>query len=169
MIAPSFEVGDAQQLPIDSGSCDAVVSGLVLNFVPDQVKAVSEMARVIQPGGLVAAYVWDYADRMQMIRVFWDAVIALFPAALNVDEGRRFPICQPEPLAALWTSSGLDQVETRSIDIPTHFSDFADYWTPFLGRTGTAPTYVQSLPEPDRRGPARHDPGQPADQCRWLD
>jgi ubiquinone/menaquinone biosynthesis C-methylase UbiE len=51
----TFEVGDAQALPIESASFDAVVSGLVVNFVPQPLRAVAEMARVARPGGTVAA------------------------------------------------------------------------------------------------------------------
>ncbi len=108
------------------------------------------MERVTKPGGVIAAYVWDYAHGMQMLRIFWDAVIALHPDAVELDEGRRFPLCKPEPLAALFQRAGLDQVEVRSIDIRTQFQDFEDYWTPFLGGQGPAPTYVMSLSEADR-------------------
>lgn len=146
----SFEVGDAQQLPIESSRYDAVVTGLALNFIPDQTKALRELARVAKPGGMVAAYVWDYADQMQFMRYFWDAVIALHLDPFELDEGRRFPICKPEPLAALFQSVGLDQVDVRSIDIPTRFRDFEDYWTPFLGGQGAAPSFVTSLADRDR-------------------
>lgn len=146
----SFAVGDAQQLPVESSRYDAVISGLMLNFVPDQPKTLREMARAAKSDGVVAVYVWDYADQMQMMRYFWDAVLALHPDALEVDEASRFPICHPEPLANLFRNTGLEQVEVRSIDIPTHFRDFEDYWTPFLGVTGTAPTYVKSLSERNR-------------------
>lgn len=108
---------------------------------------VREMARAVRPGGMVAAYVWDYADQMQFMRYFWDAVVALNAGALELDESRRFPICKPEPLAVLLRGAGLEQVATRAIDIPTHFHDFDDYWTPFLGAQGTAPTYVAGLTE----------------------
>src|SRR5258708_5239893 len=94
----TFAVGDAQALQIDSASFDVVVSGLVLNFVPEPRRAVAEMARVTRPGGAVAAYVWDYAEKMELIRHFWDAAVVLDPAALEFDEGRRFPICQASPL-----------------------------------------------------------------------
>jgi ubiquinone/menaquinone biosynthesis C-methylase UbiE len=43
----SFTVGDAQALAIDSAQYDAVVSGLVLNFVPQPGRAMTEMARSI--------------------------------------------------------------------------------------------------------------------------
>ena len=89
-----FVVGDAQRLPQASATCDVVVSGLVLNFVPRPEAAVAEMARVARPGGVVAAYVWDYADRMQLMRYFWDAAVSLNPAARDLDEGRRFPMCR---------------------------------------------------------------------------
>jgi SAM-dependent methyltransferase len=146
----SFEVGDAGALPFEDASYDAIVSGLVLNFVPDQPKALGEMIRVAVPGGVVAAYVWDYAGRMDMMRDFWDAAVALNPEARELDEGRRFPICQPEPLAALFEGAGLNRIAVRSLDIPTHFRDFADYWTPFLGGQGPAPGYVRALSEADR-------------------
>jgi len=146
----SFAVGDAQELPIEDSRYDAVVSGLVLNFVPDNKKAVSEMRRAAVSQGVVAAYVWDYVDQMQMMRFFWDAAVALNPGALELDEGRRFPICKPEPLTELFRSAGLQQVEVRPIDIATQFQDFEDYWSPFLGGQGPAPSYVMSLTEQDR-------------------
>ena len=142
-----FAVGDAQALPHPDATYDAVVSGLMLNFVPDPTRAAAEMARVARPGGVVAAYVWDYAGEMQLMRHFWDAAAALDPAARDLDEGRRFPLCQPEPLAALFQGAGLADVATRAIDVPTHFRDFDDYWSPFLGGQAPAPAYAMSLSE----------------------
>src|SRR6478672_9711538 len=92
-----FGVGDAQSVPATDRAFDVAVAGLVINFVPDMAKAAAEMARVTRPGGTGAAYVWDYAGEMQMMRRFWDAAVALDPAALDKDEGRRFPVCRPEP------------------------------------------------------------------------
>jgi SAM-dependent methyltransferase len=145
-----FRVGDARELPVENGTFDATVSGLVLNFVPDQAKAVSEMRRATRPGGTVAVYVWDYAGEMQLMRRFWDAAVGLNPAAGELDEARRFPICRPEALSTLFADAGLDAVETRAIDVPTMFADFDDYWSPFLGGQGPAPGYCMSLAEPDR-------------------
>ena len=150
----SFQVGDAQKLPVDDGSFDATVAGLVINFIPDQTKAVSEMKRATRPQGIVGAYVWDYAGDMQMMRHFWDAAVATDPNAASLDEGRRFPVCHPEPLADLFRRAGLHDVITRPIDIPTNFRDFGDYWTPFLGGQAPAPGYCMSLSE-DRRAALR--------------
>ena len=145
-----FRAGDAQALPFEDSRFDACVSGLVLNFVPEPQRSVSEMARVTRGGGTVAAYVWDYAGEMEMIRYFFDAAVVLDPAAAEVDEGSRFPVCSPDGLAALFTSAGLRGVATRAIDTPTHFRDFDNYWTPFLAGTGVAPAYDMSLSEPER-------------------
>jgi SAM-dependent methyltransferase len=150
----SFRVGDAQALPLASHSFDAAVAGLVINFVPDQAKAVSEMRRATRREGVVAAYVWDYAGAMQMMRAFWDAAVALDPNAVALDEGRRFPVCHPEPLAKLFEDAGLKDVAVRAIDVPTVFKDFDDYWTPFLGGQAPAPGYCMSLSE-DRRAVLR--------------
>jgi SAM-dependent methyltransferase len=146
-----YEVGDARALPVAS-SYDVVVSGLVINFVPapDQLKAAREMVRAARVGGTVASYVWDYAGEMQLMRHFWNAAVALDPAARDLDEGTRFPLCHPDNLAALFRKAGLSAVETSAIDVPTTFRDFDDYWTPFLGGQGPAPTYTLSLPKPHR-------------------
>lgn len=146
----AFRVGDAQSLPEDSATVDYAVSGLVLNFLPAPSRGAAEMKRALRPGGVAAAYVWDYAGRMELMRYFWDAAAALDPAALPLDEGRRFPLCQPEALAALFREVGLRDVEVRSIDVPTVFRDFDDYWSPFLGGQGPAPGYAMSLPEEQR-------------------
>jgi ubiquinone/menaquinone biosynthesis C-methylase UbiE len=146
----SFRLGDAQALPEASASYDAVVAGLMLNFVPQPSHAVAEMHRVARVGGTVAAYVWDYAGQMQLMRYFWDAAVALDPAASNLDEGQRFPICQPEPLVQMFRSEGLREVEVYMIDIPTTFRDFDDYWSPFLGGQGPAPGYTMSRSQEQR-------------------
>ena len=146
----AFKVGDAQGLPVESASFDAVVSGLMLNFVPQPAQAVGEMVRAARPHGLVAAYVWDYAGKMQFMRHFWNAAVALDPAAADLDEGKRFPLCRPEPLADLFRGAGLTGVEVWPIDIWTTFTDFDDYWNPFLGGQGPAPGYAMSLSEERR-------------------
>ena len=142
----SFAVGDAQALDRPDASFDAVVSSLVLNFLPDQARGAAEMRRVARPGGVVAGYVWDYAGEMQLMRRFWDAAADLDPAAAALDEGQRMTGCSPGDLAALFSGAGLAGVDTRAIDVPTVFADFEDYWTPFEGGQGPAPGYCVSLP-----------------------
>ncbi len=173
----SFHVGDARSLPLPDGRFDAVVSGLALNFVPDPVRAVAEFARVAASSGVVAAYVWDYAEGMAMLRYFWDAATAVDPAAAELDEGRRFALCRPEPLRDLWTRAGLDEVGVEAIEVPTVFTDFDDYWKPFLGGQGPAPGYATSLTEEHRRElrdllrrrlPARPDGSIPLTARAWA-
>jgi SAM-dependent methyltransferase len=143
----TFEVADAQSLPVGSALFDVAVAGLVLNFVTKPALAVREMARAVRPGGVVAAYVWDYAGKMELMRYFWDAAVALDRKAFELDEGRRFPLCQMGPLAELFTQAGLREVQASAIDVPTRFRDFDDYWTPFLGGQAPAPGYAMSLSE----------------------
>jgi SAM-dependent methyltransferase len=142
--------GDAARIPLADAAVDVTVAGLVLNFTPDPAAALAEMARVTAPGGTIAAYVWDYADGMQLIRRFWDAAIALDDNALALDEARRFPMCRPDALAASFGAAGLQQVRTTALEIETRFTDFDDYWQPFLGGQGPAPSYAMALDEPAR-------------------
>ena len=142
--------GSATGIPLPDRSVDVTVSGLVLNFVADSGAALGEMRRVTREGGAIAAYVWDYADKMEYLRIFWDAAAAVDSEARGLDEGVRFPLCRPEALRRLLESAELDQVEVGTIDVPARFKDFEDYWEPFLGGQGPAPTYVKSLEEDDR-------------------
>jgi ubiquinone/menaquinone biosynthesis C-methylase UbiE len=144
-IVIDFREGDAGALPIGSYSFDYAVSALALNFFPDALRAVTEMTRVVHSGGTVALYVWDYANKMQLLRLFWDAAITLDTAAAALDEGVRFPICAPAQLQNLFAAAGLDEITTAPLDTVAHFVDFQDYWLPFLGRSGPAPSYVATL------------------------
>ena len=145
-----FAAGDAMALPVPDGRFEAVISGLALNFVPDAGRAAAEMARSAAAGAVVAAYVWDYAGGMAMMRHFWDAAREVDPAAAKHDEAGRFPLCRPDALWALWQTAGLRDVDTRLIEIPTRFAGFDDFWRPFLGGQGPAPAYLMSLPEEQR-------------------
>jgi hypothetical protein len=122
----------------------------VLNFISDLPAGLAEMVRVTRPGGTVAAYVWDYAEKMELMRYFWDAAVALKPEHRERDEGRRFPLCQPVPLRQAFTEVGLQDVEVCGIEVPTPFRNFDDYWSPFLGGQFPAPDYAMSLREEDR-------------------
>jgi trans-aconitate methyltransferase len=145
-----FETGSADALPLAAASADAIVSGLVLNFVPDVTAALAEMARVARPRAAIAAYVWDYAEGMEPIRRFFDAAVVVDPAAGDEDEGARFPICRPGPLRDAFVAAGLSDVDVRSIEVPAVFADFDDYWTPFLSGVGVAPRYTVALDESTR-------------------
>jgi len=150
----ALRIGNATSIPLGDATVDAVVSGLVLNFVTDAPAAMKEMSRVVFPGGTVAAYVWDYAERMELVRRFWDVASSLDPAAASLHEGARFPICRPEALRATFVDAGLNGVEVTALDTVCVFADFDDYWQPFLGGQGPAPSYVASLTD-DRRAELR--------------
>ena len=150
----AFAAADARALPWTSASVDVIVSGLVINFVPQPERAIAEMARVARPGAVIGAYVWDYAAGMQLIRYFWDVAVALSADAAALDEANRFPLCQPTALEELWRGAGLRNVTSCALEVPTYFRDFDDFWTPFLGGQGPAPSYAMSL-EPHRRDELR--------------
>jgi SAM-dependent methyltransferase len=146
----TFHAANALDIPLPGSAVDVVVSGLVLNFVPDAARGLAEMRRTAVAGGTIAAYVWDYADKMELMRYFWDAAVELDSAARALDEGIRFSLCHPDGLELAFRNAGLSAIRVRPIDIATRFSDFDDYWAPFLGGQGSAPTYAMSLDEVSR-------------------
>ena len=147
----SFAVAGAEALPARDGGFDAIVSALVLNFIPEPERALAAMSERAAPGGVIAACVWDYAGGVEFLGCFWEEAVALDPSAAALDESRRFGSWQQAKLSSLFQAAGLTRVEAGTIEIPTDFSDFDDYWQPFLGGTGPAPSYVASL-DPTQRG-----------------
>ena len=141
-----FRAGDAVATGLPDDSVDVVVSGLVLNFVPEPDAAVAEARRVVRPGGTIGAYVWDYAGEMQVLRCFWDVVRELDPSVPG--EAERSPLGRPERLGPLFG------VEPHPITVDAVFEDFDAYWTPFLGGTGPAAAYAIALDE-ERRAALR--------------
>jgi SAM-dependent methyltransferase len=143
----TFKTGSANALPMGDMSCDAVVSGLALNFILDKKGMMTEMRRVARRGAWIALYVWDYAGEMQMLRRFWDAAIAVDPAAKAFDEGVRYAYCKPAPLVAAFKEMGFGDIECRVIDVPTVFASFDDYWRSLTEGNSPAATYCAAAGE----------------------
>jgi SAM-dependent methyltransferase len=146
----SFVLADAEHPPKPQTPVDVVVSGLVLNFLPDPQRAIAAMGRGASRNALVAAYVWDYLQGMEFLRVFWDEASRLDPSAESLDEGRRFPLCRLDGLTTLFLQGGLREVKGSALQVATSFADFDDFWGPFLTGTGPAPSYVASLSQSHR-------------------
>jgi SAM-dependent methyltransferase len=153
----------AEALPFEDGSFDVVLSQLVVNFMNDSVQGVGEMRRVARRS--VASCVWDYADGMRMLRVFWDAALELDPEA--PDEGRVMRWCSPAELETLWHDGGLRAVEVDELVVSAGYESFDDYWQPFTAGIGPSGAYCAAL-SPDRREALREacfrrlgSPGEP--------
>jgi len=145
-----FEVGDAQALRHKDASFEQTMALLVMNFVPDHTKAIGEMRRVTRPQGIVSACVWDYDAGMEMLRFFWDEVVALDPAMAPKDE-RHMKLSRAGQLGELWRKAGLVNVQEKPLVIEQAFASFDDYWAPFLTGAGPAGAYVVSLGDERRR------------------
>jgi ubiquinone/menaquinone biosynthesis C-methylase UbiE len=125
-----FRQGDAMALPFADDTFDAAVMPLVIFFVPDPAKGVAEMARVVHPGGIVAAYAWDMPGGGFPYQALHDEMRALgiaVPTAPSSDASRI------DVLRDLWTSAGLMDVATRELVVQRTFADFDDYWTTVRG------------------------------------
>ncbi len=121
----AFQVGDAMALPFAANQFDAAAMALVISFVPDPAKAVAEMARVVRPGGLIAAYMWDQpGDGSPQAPIFAElrsmGVDNVLPASgwASSQDGLR----------GLWTGAGLERIETRVIHVQRDFVSFEDFW-----------------------------------------
>lgn len=144
----SFQVGDAQAMALESDEFDASLALLVLQEIPDARKAVSEMRRVTRSGGCVAASQWDFISGMPTLSYFWETVGEILPKEQALEEAKkRVPTgySDTDPLARLWTSLGLIDVETAELEIRMEFVSFEDYWKPFLGGATPTSSYAATL------------------------
>ncbi|HXS42693.1 MAG TPA: methyltransferase domain-containing protein [Stellaceae bacterium] len=125
--AATFQIGDAQALPFDAGHFDAATMALVITFIPDPVKAVSEMKRVTRPGGWVAGYMWDAPAGGLPQQPLFAAARTLGLPAPSAAAGLASVHSEAE-LRAVWQKAGLEATETRRIDIAVTYDDFDDFW-----------------------------------------
>jgi SAM-dependent methyltransferase len=141
-----FQVGDACAIPFPAASFDQVLSLLMLHFVPRAQDAVAEMRRVARPGAVVAATVWDARGGYVAQRMLLDTAAVLDPGADKLRaQGFTRPMSRPGELGAGWRAAGLAEVEETALTIRMDYSDFADFWAPYLGGQGPAAGYVGGL------------------------
>jgi ubiquinone/menaquinone biosynthesis C-methylase UbiE len=139
-------VGSAEALPFADGEFDATLSQLVVNFLDDPEQGLREMSRVTREGGVVAGCVWDYGGEMTMLRVFWEAAVALDPERAGPQiEAHTMRFARPDELRALWQSAGLADVEVRPLVVEASYENFEDLWSPFPTGVGPAGAYTASL------------------------
>lgn len=124
-----FRRADAMALPFPDDAFDAAVMPLVIFFVPQPAKGVSEMARVVCPGGAVTAYAWDLTGGGFPYETLQAEMRELGVAALAPPSPGASRI---EALRELWTDAGLEAVETREITVQRTFADFEEYWKTIL-------------------------------------
>jgi ubiquinone/menaquinone biosynthesis C-methylase UbiE len=139
----SFRRGDALSLPFSESEFDVAVMALVIFFVPDPAKGVVEMARVVRPGGVVAAYVWDMMGGGHPLEIMHTELTAIgFPAV----QPPRSEITGMEALRRLWQDASLDEIETREIEVRRTFADFENYWTTSMLAATVRPTIAAMHP-----------------------
>jgi SAM-dependent methyltransferase len=139
------EEAAAERLPFPDAAFDRALAQLVVNFMTDPPAGVGEMVRVARPGGVVGAAVWDYAGGMTLLRRFWDAAVALDPAAARLDEGRSMPFCTPEELTDLWSGAGLADVHVAAVEVGAAYDGFDDLWRALEAGVAPSGAYVLGL------------------------
>lgn len=147
---PGLEVrqGAAEALPYDDDGFDVGVAQLVFHFVSDPEQGMREMARVVRPGGTVAAAVWDFEQGMEMLHAFWGAALTLWPDA--PDEARTMRFGRERELFALLQSAGLDDVEETTLSVTSTYDSFEELWSSILAGIGPAGAYLVAKPPEDR-------------------
>jgi SAM-dependent methyltransferase len=143
-------VAAAEALPFADRSFDTVLAQLVVSLMTDPAAGVSEMRRVARAGGVVATCVWDFGERMTLLRAFWDAAVSLDPAAASHDQAKTRPFSTPAELRALWERAELHGVSTGELLPGADYSGFDDLWGPLVAPDGSPGAYYATLEPPQR-------------------
>ncbi|BAT60088.1 demethylmenaquinone methyltransferase [Variibacter gotjawalensis] len=133
----TFRQGDAMALPFADGAFDAAVMALVVFFVPDPARGVAEMARVLRPGGLAAAYSWDVVSGGAPSEVIMTEMKGMGLTPLRAPKAE---VSTPEGLYELWARAGFTDIEPRVLRARRMFDDFEDYWSTTIAAPNLAPT-----------------------------
>lgn len=145
-----FEVGDAQDLPFEDSTFDAVVSGLMIKFVPNKVKAIGEMKRVARPGSVIALYDWDMDSNMNTTRHFWGAVADIIPERMEDRATNRTPMTEIDSIAQIFEAASVTKVQQNTISFTTQFRDLEDYWQPITKNSQNVGRFYQTMTEDQR-------------------
>ena len=121
----TFREADAMALPLADASFDVVASALVINFIPDPMRAMHEMRRVATPSGLIAGYVWDFANELSPSGPLRRAM-----RAFGVDVP-AIPGTSDSSLSALETlfkGGGCSDITCRAIEVTLAYPSFSEFW-----------------------------------------
>jgi len=132
-----FRLGDAMALPFPADRFDAAIMALVLVFVPEPAKGLAEMVRVVRPGGIVAAYMWDMPGGGFPLEPL---LIQMHAMGLNRPRPPQLEASRRDAMLDLWRGAGLADVETREITVHRTFADFDDWWRTSMKSPSLGPT-----------------------------
>jgi SAM-dependent methyltransferase len=146
--------GRAEAIPFGDAEFDVALAQLVLHFVSDAPAAAGELRRVLRPGGTAAACVWDFAEGMQMLRLFWDAALTVDPQA--PDEARTLRFGREREIVDLFEAAGFVDVVESTLEVSSTYSGFDELWAGFLAGVGPAGSYLVGLDD-ERRAAVREE------------
>ncbi len=142
----TFHIGSAQALPFDAAQFDVATMALVISFLPDAAQAVSELVRVVKPGGTIATYMWDLPAGVPVSPIYRTLAKLGHPAPLPPNPA----ISKIEALQALWQNAGLNAVETEILRIEVSFKNFDAFWHSNSIPIGPQGKFIEALPQPVR-------------------
>ena len=145
-----FHIGDAENLPFEGAKFDVVISGLMIKFVANKLRAISEMKRVARPGSIIALYDWDMDSNMNTTRHFWEAVATMIPDRIEDPKTNRTLITEIDSIASLFEEAGIKAVEQNIISFTTLFRDLDDYWTPITNNSQNVGRFYKTMTEDER-------------------
>ena len=140
--------GRAESVPFEDDRFDMALAQLVLHFVEDPGAAGGELRRVVRPGGIVGACVWDFEVGMEMLRLFWDAALAANGDA--PDEARMLRFGREHEIGTWLVDTGLQRVVETTLEVTATYQGFGELWSGFMAGIGPAGAWCASRPSDEQ-------------------
>ena len=110
----TFQTGDAMSLENENNSMDIVTMALVIYFIPDPILCMAEVKRVVKPGGIIAAYVWDvFGGGMPLAPLHRE----LHKIKIEHQLPPKAEVSKLDELKQLWISADLKSTECKQIRV----------------------------------------------------
>ncbi len=142
-----FREADAEALPFEDRSFDAVLCHLGLIHFTDRAKALKEMGRVLKPDGDLAVSVWSIPDRTKVTGIVSKCVATLWPAAVIPGAPTWFDFGPEGALEKILLDTGFREIRTNRFDFPLEVRDGEEYWRTNLGVSGRLQMLLKNVPQ----------------------
>ena len=143
--------GDAQSMPLPDSRFDAVVCGFGIMHIPDQPKALSEVHRVLRPGGTFVMTVWCGPDRSPAFRIAFGSIQAHADPATSLPTAPDFHrLADPPTAQALLSEAGFRNIRSSLIECAFEFDHPEGLWEIFSRGTVRAKILIDKQPSTNR-------------------
>lgn len=135
---------DVSELPFENNSFEAVTCRFGFNLFPDMNLALSEMIRVLKPGGRIVTSVWGIPEKNPWVSTSMQTMIEMLQLKPPAEGGPGIFRCsRPSLMSALFTKAGLKNIQEKEVQSKLQFQNSTTYWS-FITETSSPVVFFKA-------------------------